>query len=131
MIFHHTADWVLGVSPNTGKPKTLTSRPLRIGDYINQATPSGDILMVKDPLMRTKYVVGQTYAIQPGRGKPSLGRFVLRRVYRALEAGSLSQDEAEAEGFADPDAFREVWRKLYGEAALNQMCWRLQLEVVK
>ncbi len=29
------------------------------------------------------------------------------------------------------EAFHTVWRTLYGEAALTQVCWRLQLEVVK
>lgn len=131
MIFQHTAPWVLEQSPNTGKPKTLTSRPVRDGDYIHLRDLDGNILLVKDGQMRIKYVAGQTYAIQPGRGKPALARFILTRIERAEYAGRVTQAQAEAEGFATPKAFRDVWMSLYGLAATELPCWRLHLAVVR
>ena len=54
MIFAHTYQWIIDKSPHTGEQKNQTRRTA------NSLTP--------------RYRVGKTYAIQPGRGKPAVGR---------------------------------------------------------
>jgi hypothetical protein len=139
MIFQRTYQWVLDRSPNTGKPKTQTRRLAKDGDII--ITPSNHPLDHTARLSSPKsifaverngrllYEVGRTYAIQPGRGKHTLGRIRLRAIVREV-AQEISEGDARAEGFASPAEFREVWIELYGRGELERLCYALVIERV-
>lgn len=80
---------------------------------------------------RTKYRVGNTYAVQPGRGKKGVGRVRLTAI-RLERFCDISQADAEAEGFTDPDGFFAKIRKLYGaDFDLTAPCWVLEFQLVK
>lgn len=100
---------------------------------------------------RTKWVTGQTYAIQPGRTKASIGRFKLLDIRREL-ARDISEQDAIAEGVElnhyycdegtdlDPTPihrcepvgkFLELFESINGKAALDKEVWVLTFEVAK
>lgn len=60
-----------------------------------------------------RYAVGQTYAVQPGRGKHSVGRITIEAV-RLVTLDPLTGEDAQAEGFDSPDDFFAYWIGLYG-----------------
>lgn len=84
MIFQHTCELVL-----SGR-KTQTRR-----------------------LRRPRVVVGRSYAVQPGRGKRSLGRIIVASVWQE-RLGDLSLEDARAEGYRSREEFFEVWRRIHG-----------------
>ena len=130
MIFQHTAQWVLDKSPHTGRAKTQTRRPAKSGDHIVTASPHDNTIVAVERNGRLLYEVGRTYAVQPGRGKRSLGRIRLRGIRREERAGNIAQGDARAEGFATPDDFRSVWANLYNRDGLERPCYALQIEKV-
>lgn len=56
---------------------------------------------------------GRNYAVQPGRGKPGIGRVTVTAV-RLARLGRLDDREAAAEGFADAQAFADTFAGLNG-----------------
>ena len=71
----------------------------KIVDYIRAVVRNGRVL----------WEVGRTYAIQPGRGKKAVGRFLLTDI-RQEQLRDISEEDAEAEGFP----FYDTWRILSG-----------------
>lgn len=59
------------------------------------------------------YVVGQEYAVQPGRGKRHVAHI---RVTGAQDEclGGISYTSAKGEGFENPAAFKVYWTALHG-----------------
>lgn len=90
--------------------KTQTRRPLRGGPC--------------------PYVVGKTYAVQPGRGKHAVARL---RVLSVTQVAVLpiSLKDAIAEGFGSPAEFYVRWAQMYGEADFSGWCWRIEFELVE
>lgn len=140
MIFKHTHPWVLDVSPHTGEPKTQTRRPLHPGEFniiitqcLHGITSMYTSAVIRPGAVRgvRRFLVGKVYAIQPGRGQRAVGQFTLTEIRRCAVAGDISELDARAEGFASPDAFREVWETLYGAAALSDPCWALTMAVLR
>jgi len=129
MIFQRTGQWVLDKSPNTGEPKTQTRRLAMPGDIITSSSgePHDHTIFSVERNGRLLYDVGRTYAVQPGRGKHALGRIRLRAIRRE-PAQDISEDDARAEGFASPEAFRKVWIEMYGRDALERPCYVLVIE---
>jgi hypothetical protein len=76
-------------------------------------------------------VVGRDYAVQPGRGKPAIGR--ARIVSVRLDAlGRLSEREAELEGFPSAQAFEDTFAALNGGRYDPTVpVWRIELEAVR
>lgn len=73
--------------------------------------------------------VGQTYAVQAGRGKRSLGRIrVLSLVCERL--GYLDPSEARREGFPSPLAFWRTWSEINGDYETTLAVWRIEFEYV-
>jgi len=81
--------------------KTVTRR--RISD--NPRSP-----WCRSPL---RYPVGMEFAIQPGRGKPSVARAVVRTRYIETLSGFTPAD-ARREGFPTREAFVEAWKSING-----------------
>lgn len=73
--------------------------------------------------------VDQDYAIQPGRGKPAIGRAVVTSVQRQ-RLGHLSDEEARAEGFADSVEFEEVFAAINGVYDPDVEVWRIGLRAL-
>lgn len=163
MIFQHTADWVFGTSPHTGKPKTQTSRRVKAGEFATYVKRTEELTgvwkrrakhgpdiheagemvraawTVLEHSNRLVYVVhskvaadwfSKTYAVQPGHGKHAIGRIKITSIRLIGRAGDIDQEEAEAEGFSDPEMFRELWARMYGAKALDEPRWALTIEPV-
>ncbi len=80
---------------------------------------------------RKHWQVNRNYAIQPGRGKKSVGRVWITGI-RLETFASISQADAEAEGFTDPVGFFAKIRELYGDDFdLSQPCWCLTFELIR
>lgn len=66
MIFQHTWKWLVEPSAETGNVKSRTCRIVKEGDAL---TEGGHRLFRCDHQV---YAIGNTYAVQPGRGKPGI-----------------------------------------------------------
>lgn len=60
-----------------------------------------------------RYAAGRDYALQPGRGKFSVGRILIEAA-DLTALGSIDDADARREGFPDRAAFLVYWRGLYG-----------------
>lgn len=135
--------------------KTMTRRLVKSGEWLT-ARPKmggGQVKVVYDVNRKTKWEVGQTYAIQPGRGVASVGRFTLldirrERVQDISEADAIAEgvelnhyycDEGIAPDFipvhrCEPSVkFLELFESINGKQAVedNPEVWVLSFEVVR
>jgi uncharacterized protein YhfF len=74
--------------------KTQTRRIKKSGERFVDYLPGGKAVFTE---RRTKWVVGQTYAICPGRGKPAVGRIRLLDI-REERVKDISEADAIVEG---------------------------------
>lgn len=75
------------------------------------------------------YVTGQTYAVQPGRGKRHVAHV---RVLSANEERlwAISHRDAPREGFENPAAFMDYWTALHGSWNPDEIVTRIEFELV-
>jgi len=92
---------------------------------------------------RIKWQVGRTYAVQPGRGKPAVGRIKITAI-RKERVQDITEADAVAEGFAglcgygvymEPrDHFFEAWNEINNRPGCRvedkPAVWVLELEQV-
>lgn len=89
---------------------------------------------------RLLWQVGKTYAVQPGRGKASIGRILLKSI-RKERVNEISEADAMAEGVTlhstyQPgqgyrDGFRTLWNSIYSNGMAfdtGPMVWVLEFE---
>ncbi|MCE9603316.1 MAG: ASCH domain-containing protein [Planctomycetia bacterium] len=57
--------------------------------------------------------IGQSYALQPGRGKKAIARIVVTAVRREL-LGEITEADAKAEGYDSVADFVSVWESMHG-----------------
>lgn len=89
--------------------KTQTRRPDKHDDY-------GDANVTTIYRNGRKlWKIGQTYAIQPGRGKKGIGFLKIKNI-RNEDVRFISQTDAVAEGFEDRIGFLKVWCGFYDPA---------------
>lgn len=69
-------------------------------------------------------VVGRSYAVCPGRGKPAIGRVVITSVDRR-PLFRLTDDEARREGFEDEAHFAAAFALINGSYDSRAMVWRV------
>jgi hypothetical protein len=108
MLFQYTWEKVL-----RGE-KTQTRRIVKPGEHFNemgattivtgsffrQMTFADDYhYAVITPAGRIKWEVGKTYAVQPGRGQPAVGRIRITAI-RKERIGDITEEDAIAEGFS-------------------------------
>lgn len=125
--------------------KTMTRRVVKPGE---EARFRGDTLY--DHTGMVKWQVGRTYAIQPGRGKKSVGRIKITAIRRE-KVQDISEEDSSAEGAGRPhrfddnlymtylsfrDGFRQVWSGLYGNDPVkgweaNPDVWVISFELVE
>lgn len=124
--------------------KWQTRRLANEGDSYSTTQPLNNIFIVLDSEGRKRWQVGQSYAIQPGRGKKSIGHRVLKSISRE-RLQDISEDDAIAEGvepFDNPvfgplyrPAFCSLWNEIYGKRPGcswndNPLVWVLEFERV-
>lgn len=116
MIFQHTIDLVL-----SGK-KTETSRIIQPGDKaIKEALDT--IMAISSvsqgyPNGRLKWMVGQTYAVQRGRGQKAEGRIRLKAI-RESDRRDITPAGAGYEGFDSVFDFLELWCQMHDPDAME------------
>jgi hypothetical protein len=121
MIFQYTYQLILD-----GK-KTQTRR---IIDAEEKAVKSdtGEIEAVLHK-GRKKWVVGQSYGVQPSRTAKQVARIRLTRI-RQEKVSDISEADVQAEGFNSRAEFYQTWQTLHGENSLDWVVWVLDFEVV-
>jgi hypothetical protein len=92
--------------------KTMTSRPKKSGDLAYPDSSYQQIGCVRDGKGRLRWRVGDTYAIQPGRGEKGIARFRLLHI-ASVDVRDFVQLEAVAEGFQDRVEFWQIWCRFY------------------
>ena len=122
MIFQYTWENIL-----SGK-KTQTRRVIsefdkaildESGDHITRVTHKG----------RSKWAVGKTYSVQPGRTKPSIARIEITRLRRE-PVRAITVEDALAEGFESVEEFYETWQQVHGKGSLDQEVWVIDFKLV-
>lgn len=118
MIFQHTWEKVL-----SGE-KTQTRRIVKPHDYINRWHLNGDddctineILTprkkpTKYETSRNVYLLGKTYAVQPGRGQKAIAHIEITDI-RHEDVRCISDEDARAEGFDSPLDFLAKWTQMH------------------
>lgn len=125
MLFTHTWQWLFGPSPHTGLLKTQTRRLVKSGQNWADDYYGNDVkTVVWDRNCRFVYVVGKTYAIQPGRGKFSIGRLTIKHISRE-DVRKISPQDVIAEGFANKNHFISTWMDMHdkGFKKVMQACF--------
>ena len=110
MIFQYTWQLILD------NKKTATRRLINLGEEL---LDNPRRLEVNG---RTKWQVGRSYAIQPGRRKKSVGRIELTDIKKEL-LGQMTADDALAEGFASLDEFQQTWIQMHGHYDPDLPVW--------
>jgi hypothetical protein len=113
--------------------KTHTRRPAKGGEAL---VMSSSFCVYKDyfsDTARLKWEVGRTYAVQPGRGKRAVARFLLKNLRQEV-VSHITEEDAIAEGFDNREEFFAKWRELYDGTEFdlkhNPNVWVLEFEVV-
>jgi hypothetical protein len=124
--------------------KTQTRRLWREGDMAIKAgllyeqTEDSPIKFVrrvtKSGKTRMHRAVKSDYALQPGRGKPGVARIRLDAI-RLEHLQDITQQDAQAEGFAGVDEFKSYWDMINNRAGVrwvdNPRVWVLDFTVVE
>jgi len=106
MQFAHTWKSVLD------KNKTQTSRIVKPGEYA-AGTEIGKISAVATHNKQAlKWKVGNTYAVQPGRGQKAVARIRILGIGKEDVRG-FSRIDGKAEGFNDEFDFWETWCSMH------------------
>lgn len=122
MIFQHTLPQVL-----SGE-KTQTRR-LVSPQHEAVVDPDGEIVTVKAN-GRAKWVVGRTYAVQPGRTLPQVARIRVTHIKQELVT-AISAEDALAEGYPTPAEFLQSWQKIHGTKHDKSQVWVVSFELVE
>jgi uncharacterized protein YhfF len=75
-----------------------------------------------------KYEVGQTFAVNPGRGVLRVADAKIINVYKQ-RLGEMTNASARAEGFADATAFWKAWAKINGREDGGEMVWVVEFHL--
>jgi hypothetical protein len=73
-------------------------------------------------------VVGNDYAVCPGRGKHAIGRIEVTRVDR-MRLGWISHAESLREGFGSRSEFYTAWDAINGAHDVRTLVWRVEFRV--
>lgn len=119
MIFQHTLPKVL-----SGE-KTQTRRIVKPRDRYDDRRMIGHppaVFTVSrhgiDPAPIVKWQVGQTYAAQPGRGKPAVARMRITDIRRE-DVRRISEADVTAEGFENIGDFWFLWINMHDPEYLD------------
>ncbi len=110
--------------------KTQTRRRVKKGDTYLRSSNGSECTSVGTVAGVGRYTVGGTYAVQPGRGKKSVGRIEITKI-RHEKVSDISDSDLKAEGGYTRDEYLALWRKMYNVDPQTAMCWVLDFKVVK
>lgn len=120
--FQHTWEWVVGVSPHTGEPKTQTAQlvlPGQTADPYHEPTPVDQALYMSElgffetiynPSGSVKWTLGCTRAVKSGRARPAV-RWSLcdgEVVPWAYDPEKVALPTAQWKWVAEENGFREA-----------------------
>lgn len=108
--------------------KSQTRRIVKSGEWLVELDGGGKIVF-REPAT-PKWETGKTYAIQPGRGKAAVGRFMLLDIQQE-RVKDISEADAIAEGFSSISEFFGLFESINGKGALDKEVWVLVFEVAK
>lgn len=131
MIFAHTYQQVLDGT------KTQTRRLVKPEDMAISDMPDSDgIWGVAYPpptssqydrcYSVTRWHIGQTRAVQPGRGQKAVARIRITAIRRE-DVRQISDEDVKAEGFASRADFLRLWEQMHGQ---HYDAWVLTFELV-
>ncbi len=113
--------------------KTQTRRLVKIGEY-KYVRLNGEVFEVCDSNNRLKWHVGNSYAVQPGRGKKAVGRIGIIKI-RIEPLNAITHDDAQAEGVGrNLAAFANLWDSIHPKGkrwADNPEVWVLDFELAR
>jgi hypothetical protein len=134
--------------------KTVTRRPCKECDEIlDVRIPNGSGYDIFEAVFRNgrrMWMVGNDYAICPGRGKKAVGRLRITSL-RLQTLGEITDEDALLEGmihsqyfpsewaygctnFKTPtrrEAYLALWASMYGHADPSEKVWAIGFEIVK
>lgn len=125
MIFQYT--WQKVLSGQKSQTRRLARETDKLWAVEREDKTEAKVLLRND---RAKWRTGRTYAVQPGRNQKAIARIRLLDIRHQL-LGHISEAEARAEGYASPEAFREVWHQIHGSYDPKQPVWVLEFRLVK
>lgn len=83
---------------------------------------------------RKKYEIGDTYAVQPGRGKRAVGRIRVTGL-RVERVQAITEADAQAEGVESAQAYAALWDAIHSKRGErwsdNPLVVVIQFELVK
>jgi hypothetical protein len=122
VIFSKTIDLVL-----SGR-KTQTLRLAYAGDYLGE-TDDGRAAVYTES-NRPRWIVGNTYAVQPERCHFSDGRIRVTNLFEVLDPLAVDELFAHREGFDRRDEFLRIWHELHKREPV-QRCWAIGFRLVE
>lgn len=121
MIFQHTLPQILCFE------KTQTRRIVKSNEIANRTRYNRIDTVLHGG--RVKWRVGQTYSIQPGRGKSQVARLEITKI-RSEKITRISTQDAIAEGFQGRADFLSTWKTIHGENSLDLRVWVIEFKVI-
>ncbi len=121
MIFQYTWQSILD------EKKTQTRRVIGTNEIAVRARHNQIISVVSNG--RVKWKVGQTYAVQTGRGKSEIARIKITQINSEC-VSRISSANAKAEGFNNRQEFFNTWQQIHGKDSLGQKIWVLKFELI-
>lgn len=79
---------------------------------------------------RTKWAVGKTYAVQPGRNLPQVARIRVTGIRRQKVTDIIAAD-AVAEGYDTREQFLAAWVRIHGAGAADADTWAIAFTLVE
>lgn len=132
MLFNKTYKKVLSGA------KTQTRRVEEIEHF--RAEDNGKIVAVYGRGGRLKWKVGSVYAVQPQRGRKAVGHIKITSI-NMQSIQEISLGDAQKEGVASLEEFRELWNTIHDKHPLNNLSgyswrnnpnvWVLEFELVE
>jgi hypothetical protein len=121
MIFQHTLNQILCGD------KTQTRRIT----HKNEIAVRGRYNQIESVLHngRVKWCVGNTYAVQPGRGTEQIARIKLHKINSEYITRITTRD-AIAEGFDSRREFLQAWETIHGHNSFDLRVWVLTFELI-
>lgn len=111
MIFQRSLEKVLN------RTKTQTRRIVKPTDeYFGSGIQQPILCVFNATTNRPRFVVGRTYAVQPGRGRAVVGRIQIASI-RQEDVRTIGEADAKAEGFITTLDFLCTWAEMYDKSA--------------
>lgn len=136
MIFKQVVEILAGLKTETRRPHDEWHIPVGHSGLGDESDVTEVCQWALDGKYRSKWVVGRTYAIVPGRGKPAIKEARIRITGLRLERlWEITESGARAEGVIDRAEYQRLWTIIYKEDypsswKNNPLVWVITFELV-